>query len=56
MKQSKVVQISESQYKKAKKKGALSIIGKQEGKILHAEVDRIEDGSCWLAYEREVDI
>ena len=56
MRQSKVIQISEAEFKKANKNGAMSIIGKHEGKILHAEVDRLEDGSCWLAYEREVKI
>ena len=56
MRQTMVVQISEAEFKKAKKNGAMSIVGKHEGKILHAEVDRLEDGSCWLAYEREVEI
>lgn len=53
MRQSKVFRISEEEYKKAGRRGAESIIGKHEGKILRAEVTQMDDRSCWLAYEVE---
>ena len=53
MTQSKAFRISEREYKKALKNGAKSIIGKHE-KVITAEVKKLPDGSCWLAYECEV--